>query len=254
MKKKILLVDDDPGVLEMIGDFLEGEGYEVLRSPSGEDALARLRAGAQPALVILDMMMPGIGGMGVLERLARPDGSFRYPLLVLTAKSSMAEYFADKKVDGFLAKPCEPEDLAAEVSRIVFQSAGGGAPMAVAGRKAVYLADPSQPRRAMLVAALEDAGYAAMDFADAPSLVQEAVTRPPAAVAAAVALEGVGAVALATLLKGMPATAATRMFVYGIGEAGAALDAVVSLDPRLCTAIPGSDADALIAALDAAIG
>ena len=126
--KKILLVDDDPGVLEMVGDFLEGEGYEVLRSPSGEDALARLRAGAQPALVILDMMMPGIGGMGVLEKLALPDGSFRFPLLVLTAKASMAEYFADKKVDGFLAKPCAPEDLAAEVNRIVFQGDGAVRP------------------------------------------------------------------------------------------------------------------------------
>lgn len=250
--KKILLVDDDPGVLEMIGDFLEGEGYDVVRSPSGEDALMRLRAGLQPSLIILDMMMPGIGGVGVLERLVRPDGTYRYPLLVLTAKSSMAEYFADKQVDGFLAKPCEPDDLAAEINRIVFQT-GAEAAKSATGKKTVFVADPQQSRREMLASSLESAGYAVMDFADAPTLIQTAVTQPPSAVAISISLDGVGAAGLVSLLKGMPATASARLVVYGIGEPGAPIDGVVSLDSRLCTPVSGGGASAVLSAIDAEV-
>lgn len=249
--KKILLVDDDTSLLAVLGDFLEGEGYDVLRAGSGEEALAKLRAGARPALIILDMMMPGIGGQGVLEKLAIPDGSFRFPLLVLTAKASMAEYFADKKVDGFLAKPCEPEDLAAEVNRIVFQADGAARP-AAGGKKSVFVADPFAARREAIAAALEDAGYAVMAFPDAPTLVQAAVTAPPAAVAASVALEGIGAAALAGLMKGMPATTEAKVFVYGIGREGAALESIVALDSAQCTAIPGDASADIIAALDKA--
>lgn len=250
--KKIMLVDDDTSLLAVVGDFLEGEGYDVLRAGSGEEALAKLRAGAQPALVILDMMMPGIGGMGVLEKLALPDGTFRFPLLVLTAKASMAEYFADKKVDGFLAKPCAPEDLAAEVNRIVFQADCVARP-AAGGKKSVFVADPFAARREAIAAALEDAGYAVMGFPDAPALVQAAVTAPPAAVAVSVALEGIGAAALAGLLKGMAATAAARVLVYGIGGDGAALESIVALDPAQCVAVPGDTPGDILAAIDAAL-
>ena len=68
MKRKILLVDDDASLLATLGDFLESEGYEVAKAASGEKALAMLRI-SQPELIVLDMSMPGIGGMGVLDEL-----------------------------------------------------------------------------------------------------------------------------------------------------------------------------------------
>lgn len=251
--KKILLVDDDPSILEVLGDFLEGEGYSVIRAGSGEEALSLLRGGAAPNLIILDMMMPGIGGMGVLEHLALPDGSFRFPLLVLTAKSAMAEYFADKKIDGFLAKPCAPEDLAAEVSRIVFQTSGASGANAMRGQS-VYVADPVAARRELLAAALAEAGYAVMDFPSVAALVQESVTSPPFAVAMPLAPgEGLGAAAVVALLKGMPATTAAKVFVYGMGRPEADLESVVSLNAAQCTAIPGDEPASIVAAIDAEI-
>ena len=250
-KRKILLVDDDANLLAMLGDFLEDEGYEVPRAESGEKALLELRTAA-PDLIILDMMMPGIGGMGVLERLALPDGSFRYPVLVLTAKSAMAEYFADKQVDGFLAKPCAPEDLSLEVSRILFQSTGGARP--VYGEKpALYLADPSAPRRETLAAALSAAGYGVVPFATAAALVQASVTAPPAVVALALGQSDLPASALVGLLKGMEATAAAKVVVYGIGLPGAKLDDVLALDSRTCLAVPGDGEIDVVSAVASAI-
>lgn len=249
--KKILFVDDDASLLETVGDFLEGEGYAVSRAESGEKALALLQAGAKPNLIILDMMMPGIGGMGFLEKIARPDGTFPYPLLVLTAKSSMAEFFADKQIDGFLAKPCEPEDLAAEVSRIIFQSACETTP-AVA-KPAVYIADSSAARRETLAAAMEDAGYAAMGFATAAELIQSAVTAPPAAIAASISLADLKAPELVDLLRGMSATANVKIVIYGIGLPGAPLETVLALNSRKCAATSGDGAYDVVAAVGAAM-
>lgn len=250
--KKILFIDDDTSLLETVGDFLEGEGYAVARAESAEKALALLQAGAKPNLVILDMMMPGIGGMGFLDRTVLPDGSFPFPVLVLTAKADMAEYFADKQVDGFLAKPCAPEDLSLEVSRIIFQAAGEQPP-APAAKPAVYVADPSPARGETLTAALVDAGYAAMAFPDAASLVQAAVVNPPAAVAASVLLHDLKATALVDLLRGMSATAAVKTVVYGIGLPGAPLETVLELDSRKCATASGDGAYDVTAAVNSAM-
>jgi len=97
-KRKLLLVDDDQSLLETLGDFLSFEGYEVLCAVSGEDALVKMRP-FQPDLIILDMGMPGMGGTGFLDRITQPDGHTLYPVLVLTARASMAEYFACGQTD-----------------------------------------------------------------------------------------------------------------------------------------------------------
>ncbi|MBV5332248.1 response regulator, partial [bacterium] len=67
-KRKLLLVDDDPSLLETLGDFLTFEGYEVLCAASGEEALVKMRP-FQPDLIILDMGMPGMGGTGFMDRI-----------------------------------------------------------------------------------------------------------------------------------------------------------------------------------------
>jgi len=109
-KRKILLIDDDTSLLVTLRDFLLFEGYEVATADSGEQGLKRLET-FLPDLIVLDMSMPGMGGIGFLQRITRSDGAPRYPVLVLTARASMAEFFANVSVDGFIAKPCDPEDL-----------------------------------------------------------------------------------------------------------------------------------------------
>src|SRR5574344_3007005 len=121
-KRKLMLGDDDPSLLETLGDFLTFEGYDVQCATSGEDALVKMRP-FQPDLIILDMSMPGMGGKGFLDRITNPDdGTTLYPVLVLTARAAMAEYFANKNIAGFIAKPCDPPDLLLEVGRILFET------------------------------------------------------------------------------------------------------------------------------------
>lgn len=125
-KKNILLVDDDMSLLITLGDFLSFEGYNVVTANSGEQGLEKLES-YMPDIIILDMSMPGMGGIGFLDEISSKSGKPKYPVLVLTAKANMAEYFANVEVDGFIAKPCTPEDLLMEVGRIVFLRSGDSA-------------------------------------------------------------------------------------------------------------------------------
>ena len=118
--KKILLVDDDPSLLATMGQFLKFEGYDVTTAESGETALEHLKI-IRPDIIVLDMSMPGMGGMCFLKSIMGPDGKPQYPVLVLTARSQMAEMFGDIEVDGFMSKPADPDGLLQEIARILFQ-------------------------------------------------------------------------------------------------------------------------------------
>ena len=67
--KKVLVVDDDELIQSSMGTILQTMGHEVLTTPGGEQALAAIEAGFEPDVVILDMNMPGLGGIGTLPRL-----------------------------------------------------------------------------------------------------------------------------------------------------------------------------------------
>ena len=229
-KRKLLLVDDDPSLLETLGDFLRFEGYEVECSPSGEDALVRLRV-FQPELIILDMGMPGMGGVGFLDRITNPDGSTLLPVLVLTARSSMAEYFANKKIAGFLAKPCAPGDLLTEVGQILFMSAAGGP--AVAGQKAprrLVVADSDPAQLALLNSEFANAGFSVITAKTGAEALEACVKFAPDAVVMRLELDGMSADEVVAMLARLPNTRNVKAVVYGMDLPEADLQHVANLN------------------------
>ena len=253
MKRNILLVDDDASLLTTLGDFLESEGYGVHKAESGEKALAMLRV-LKPDLIVLDMSMPGMGGMGVLDRLQLPDGSMRHPVLVLTARARMAEYFADKQVDGFIAKPCDPEDLAMEVSRIIFQrgvAAPGDPPPAF---PLVLLGEPDPSQREEIAKALRDSACEVRDFADGAELLEAAVMQPPAAILMRLEMDGQSADVVVGMLQKMPRTRDVPVIVYGIDAPDARIEHVAALDDRHCEMLTATEPQRLAAAVSRAFG
>jgi CheY-like chemotaxis protein len=116
----ILFVDDDANLRLVLSDFLKFEGFTVAVANSGEDALEKLPE-LNPNLIILDMSMPGIGGLEFLKRISDKSGKPRFPVLVLTARANMRNLFDDMHVDGFMSKPCEPQELISEIDRILIQ-------------------------------------------------------------------------------------------------------------------------------------
>ena len=229
-KRKLLLVDDDPSLLETLGDFLRFEGYEVECSPSGEDALVKMRA-FQPDMIILDMGMPGMGGVGFLDRITNPDGSTLSPVLVLTARSSMAEYFANKKIAGFLAKPCAPADLLTEVGQILFMSSTGGP--TVSGQKAprrLVLADSDPAQLAVLATEFSNAGFSVVTAKAGPEALEACIKFTPDAAVMRLELDGMSADEVVSMLSRLPNTQAVKVIVYGMDLPEADLQHVTNLN------------------------
>jgi DNA-binding response OmpR family regulator len=180
-QSKILLIDDDTSLLVTLSDFLRFEGYEVQTADSGEQGLQRLEAG-EPDLIILDMSMPGMGGIGFLRAISDTEGRPRYPVLVLTARSNMAEFFADVDVDGFVAKPCNPEDLLMEVARIIFLRKGAHEPAAAVHRKVrakVLIGEDEHVARDALARAFTRAGYVVDAVGRGPDVLEKTIVEKP---------------------------------------------------------------------------
>jgi two-component system KDP operon response regulator KdpE len=102
-EETILIVDDDPTLLDLFGEHLVAGGYRTLRAESGEQALA-LAASGDPNLVVLDVMMPGMDGWEVCRRLRR---STDVPIILLTAKNEELDKLRGFRlgVDDYVTKP-----------------------------------------------------------------------------------------------------------------------------------------------------
>ncbi|HVA26047.1 MAG TPA: response regulator transcription factor [Chloroflexota bacterium] len=113
MSARILVVDDDPGVLSGLRRALALDGYEVLAAEDGEKAL-ELAASKKPDLVVLDVMLPELDGLAVCEQLRSKSS---VPILMLTAKDTVPDRVAglDRGADDYLVKPFALNELLARV-------------------------------------------------------------------------------------------------------------------------------------------
>lgn len=126
-REKILVVDDERDILELIRYNLEREGYAVETVTSGEDALVQaLRS--SPDLIVLDLMLPGLDGIEVCRRLKRNDTTRHIPVVMLTAKSEDSDIVTGLEIgaDDYVTKPFSPKVLVARVRAALRRSAEGG--------------------------------------------------------------------------------------------------------------------------------
>ena len=113
MKGRVLIVDDDPALAEMLGIVLNGEGYEVSHCGDGSGALAAFRQ-AKPDLVLLDVMLPGMNGVDVCRRIR---GESDVPIIMLTARTDTVDVVngLEAGADDYVNKPFKPVELVARV-------------------------------------------------------------------------------------------------------------------------------------------
>lgn len=114
----ILVVDDDPSSVEIVQTYLEARGYHVVAARDGEEALARLED-AEPDLILLDIMMPGMDGWEVSRTIKNHPDFSDVRVVMLTARSD----FTDKQeglragADDYVVKPVRLEELERTVER-----------------------------------------------------------------------------------------------------------------------------------------
>ena len=120
MAKRLLVVDDDPGLLLAVSETLRAEGYDVKTARRGAEALV-IVAQTLPDLIISDIRMPGMDGYQLVRNLRSNARTRLVPIVFLTAKDEIADRIQGFRtgVDAYLTKPFEPEELAAIVAAIL---------------------------------------------------------------------------------------------------------------------------------------
>jgi DNA-binding response OmpR family regulator len=116
----VLVVEDDPVILELLSLNFSMEGFEVRTAPDGEVALAEVAA-QHPDVIVMDIMMPKVTGLEAVARLKADDATAGIPIILLSAKAQSSDVQAglDAGADDYVTKPFEPSDLVDRVERLL---------------------------------------------------------------------------------------------------------------------------------------
>ena len=118
--EKILIVDDEEDILELVAYNLKREGYQTVSAVSGEEALKKCRS-ETPDLIVLDLMLPGIDGLQVMKTLREDSVTKNIPTVMLTAKGDEADIVTGLELgaDDYISKPFSPRVLLARVRAVL---------------------------------------------------------------------------------------------------------------------------------------
>jgi two-component system, OmpR family, alkaline phosphatase synthesis response regulator PhoP len=118
--RKVLVIEDERDIRELVRVNLEAEGFAVLEAGNGELGLALVKR-ERPAAVILDLMLPGLGGLEVCRRIRSDEDTSRVPVVMLTARSAEADKVVGLEIgaDDYVTKPFSPRELTARVKAVL---------------------------------------------------------------------------------------------------------------------------------------
>ncbi|HDT15748.1 MAG TPA: response regulator [Firmicutes bacterium] len=120
-KIKVMAVDDEPDIVKILKISLELANYEIIEAYSGEECLEKLEKGERPALILLDIMMPGISGYETCEKIRKNRDLKGVKIVMLTAKGQKgdAEEGLNAGADDYIIKPFDPYELLEQVKEIL---------------------------------------------------------------------------------------------------------------------------------------
>lgn len=115
---RILVVDDDDDVREVLGYILRSEGHEVEEAVDGIDALEHLRSGSSPSLILLDLMMPRLDGEDFVREMRKDCRFAGTPVFIISGHDAASQKAAELEVAGCLVKPVELQRVLAAVRSV----------------------------------------------------------------------------------------------------------------------------------------
>ena len=120
-KKRIICIEDDQGIIDLIKLILTRRGFEVIGAVGGREGLEMMERNA-PDLVLLDLMMPDMDGWEVYHQMKAHDGMKNIPVIVVTAKAQNIDKVLGihiAKVDDYITKPFSPQELLDSIERVL---------------------------------------------------------------------------------------------------------------------------------------
>jgi two-component system phosphate regulon response regulator PhoB len=127
MAAKILIIDDESDVADLVAMNLKAEGYKTITADNGEAGLAKAKD-EEPQLIVLDLMLPKMSGLEVCKALKRESATSRIPIIMLTAKSDEVDRIVGLELgaDDYVTKPFSPRELLLRIQSVLRRSSTGG--------------------------------------------------------------------------------------------------------------------------------
>ena len=162
MPTRILIVEDDPDIAELVARYLDKAGFVTERSASGRDALIAISA-RPPELIVLDLMLPHVDGLEVCRVVRGNEVTAAIPIIMLTARTEESERIVGLEIgaDDYLAKPFSPNELVARV-RALLRRANRGT--ASAAKTLAYGPISLDTERHLVTSAGRDVSLTAKEF------------------------------------------------------------------------------------------
>ena len=131
MPTRVLIVEDDPDIAELMARYLDKAGFVTERAASGRDALKTIGI-RPPELIVLDLMLPHVDGLEVCRVVRGNEATAAIPIIMLTARADESERIVGLEIgaDDYLAKPFSPNELVARVRALLRRASRGTAPAA----------------------------------------------------------------------------------------------------------------------------
>lgn len=114
--KKILVIDDDPDIVELVKMRLAESGYNVVTAGNGKDGLDKV-ARENPDLIVLDVLMPSMDGYTFIKELKASQRAKSIPIIILTAKEKMKDLFEMEGVKHYMVKPFDSKELLVKIKQ-----------------------------------------------------------------------------------------------------------------------------------------
>lgn len=145
--KRILVIEDDKDIVELVRYNLEKDGYHVVSTTDGASGLAQIRK-SPPDVLVLDLMLPKMSGLDVCKEVRKDMSLNRLPILILTAKGEEADRVVGLELgaDDYVTKPFSPRELAARVKALLRRAEPAGAPTEKALEIGALRIDPASYR------------------------------------------------------------------------------------------------------------
>jgi CheY-like chemotaxis protein len=218
--KKILVVDDEPALREMIQMRLEARGYQAVLAENGQEGLALVFKEA-PQLIVSDVLMPVMDGFAFYKELKKNAATAHIPVLILTARGKMEDTFKVVGADAFIAKPFDGEELMRKIDSLLARGVKTS-PLAVARKVLVAGTDKDVVSRMALQ--IKQEGHQVETVGSGPEVIAKTVILSPDVIVMEVQMDILPCEDIVRVIKQMPQFHKTPILLYSyysMGELGA---------------------------------
>lgn len=219
-EKKVLIIDDEPELVQLLTLRFESEGYQVISAGDGVQGLDKAQK-EKPDLILLDILMPRMDGYQVLQKLREQEGKTKdIPVLIISARGRMRDLFNDWEISGFLEKPFEANELLSKVGELLDQA------KKESSKKALIIGKDKEAL-SLIKVFLESHGFQTQATASGSTqAIEQAIKMQPDLIFAQAIMEGMNGTEICRILREEPRTKQIPFIIFNPRNLGIILGSI----------------------------